>query len=297
MDLRKLKYFIAAAEERSINRAAQRLHVSQPPLTRHIHALEEELGVQLFVRTAWGVELTRAGQYLLEQAREILARVEVTTRTIHQAEQGQFGQLEVGIFGSAMYNVIPEILDAFTVTHPEVQLLTHILPRGAQIEALHQGRILLGFDRGLPDSPGLEVELVYREPLVVALNSRNPLASQSHIHISDLRREPLIWDESPMAVAYITRLFGSHGIEPRFLLRTVDMMSAALMVASGAGTTLVAESLQKLNLPNVVFRPFEAGCDIRIDLHCAWRKQETSPLLSELLKTIRAWSAERVSHT
>ena len=288
MNLLQLKYFIAAAEERSIHRAALRLHISQPPLTRHIRALEESLKTRLFLRTSWGIELTPAGNYLLAQAYKIQSIVENTTRAIRQIEAGQLGEIHVGIFGSAMFNIVPEILNGFTSAHPDVQLFTHILPRGAQIEALYQGRIQLGFDRIFPESPGLQIELVHKEPWVVALNHRHPLASQTEVHINALRNEPLVWDESPVAVNFLTRLFDSHGIKPNFLLRTADMMSAALMVASGVGTTLVAESMKLLNLPNVVFRPLITGCDTWVELHCAYRQEDHSPLLQELLKSIRS---------
>ena len=294
MNLLQLKYFVAAAEERSIHRAALRLHISQPPLTRQIRALEDSLGSCLFDRTNWGVELTPAGRYLLEQAYTLLAQVENTTRGIQQIETGQLGEIHVGIFGSAMFNIVPEILDRFTAAHPDVQLFTHILPRGEQLEALYQGRIQLGLDRVFPASPGLRIELVHKEPWVVALNYRHPLARQVQIHVKDLRNEPLIWDESPVAVAFITQLFDSHGIKPHFLLRTVDMMSAALMVASGVGTTLVAESMQDLNLPNVVFRPLITGCELWAELHCAYRHEDHSPILLELLRSIDAYRAGKI---
>ena len=287
MDIRQLKYFIAVAEERNISRAAVRLHISQPPLTRHIQALEEELDVKLFTRTNWGVELTQAGSSLLKHARNIKTHVEVATEQARRAGKGQIGRIDIGIFGSAMLNIIPRILNHFVEAHPDVNVVLHSAPKGRQIEALHQGRILMAFDRYLPDSQELQVEQVCKEPILVALNRRNPLANRSRITIPDLKNEPLIGEQDSSVFAAAHSLFLYHGFDPRIVQRAVDMISAAVMVAGGFGSALVPESVQNLQLPNVVYRPLVTEVDAMIDLHCAYRKDETSPLLDALLESVR----------
>lgn len=288
MDIRQLKYFIAVAEERNISRAAARLHISQPPLTRHIQSLEEELDVKLFTRTNWGVELTQAGEALLSHARNIKSHVELATEQARRAGKGLVGRIDIGIFGSAMLNIIPRILNQFVESHPDVHIVLHSAPKGRQIEALHQGRILVAFDRYLPESSELTVELVCREAILVALNTRNPLASKASIHPSELRDEAMIGEQDPSVFAAARSLFKPLGYEPHFAQKATDMISGAVMVAGGFGSSLVPESVQNLQLPNVVYRPLVTDTGVPlIDLHCAYRSDENSPLLMELLKTVR----------
>ncbi|MDR3413664.1 MAG: LysR family transcriptional regulator [Formivibrio sp.] len=289
MDIRQLKYFIAVAEERNISHAAARLNISQPPLTRHIQSLEEELGVQLLTRTNWGVELTKAGESLLNHARNIKTHIELATEQVRRAGSGQEGRIDIGIFGSAMLNIIPLILNDFVETHPDVKVVLHSAPRGQQIEALHQGRILIAFDRYLPESTELQIELVGREPILVALNQRNHLSTQQTIDIEDLRNEPLIGEKDSSVFSAAQALFRHHGFEPLIVQKAVDMISAAVMVAGGFGSALVPESVQNLQLPNVVYRPLVSEVDSLINLHCAYRKDEQSPLLAALLEKVHAY--------
>ncbi len=289
MDIRQLKYFIAVAEEQHIGRAAERLHISQPPLTRQIHALEDELGVLLFTRTKWGVTLTEVGEYLLNHARDIKSHVELVKEHAKQAGKGQVGRIDVGVYGSAMLNIIPQILHAFTSANRSVKVVLHTLNKGRQIEALHRGQILIAFERYLPASKGLTIEHVFSEPLCVALNARNPLALLPAIEMEQLREEPIIGEVSPSAAVKL--LFEMHRFDPIVVQKSQDMISAAVMVAGGFGTAIVPESLKNLQLPNVVYRPLVAGADSPIELQCAYRADEPSPLLHALLATVREFRA------
>jgi DNA-binding transcriptional LysR family regulator len=287
MDIRQLKYFITVAEEQNIGRAAVRLHISQPPLTRQIKALEDELGVLLFTRTHWGVELTQAGESLLDHARNIKSHVDLVKEYAQRAGNGQVGRIDVGIYGSAMLNIIPQILNSFVANHPDVKVVLHTLTKGRQIEALHQGRILIAFERYLPESKGLHIELVSKEPLWVAFNQRNPLADQPHIHVDQLRNELIIGEVDPSAA--VKALFAQHNFEPSFVQKAADMISAVVMVAGGFGTAIVPASLRNLQLPNVIYCPLITDAKILIELHCAYRTDERSPLLEALLTTVREY--------
>lgn len=130
MELRHLRYFIAVAEERNIGRAAARLHISQPPLTRQIQQLEEQLGVQLFNRTPRGMELTPAGELLLDEAKNINAVIEQATERTQRAGQGKFGRLDVAIFGSAILDTIPRLLADFRGAYPDVKVVLHSMHKG-----------------------------------------------------------------------------------------------------------------------------------------------------------------------
>jgi DNA-binding transcriptional LysR family regulator len=285
MDIRQLKYFIAVAEEQHIGRAAERLHISQPPLTRQIHALEDELGVLLFTRTKWGVILTDAGAYLLDHARNIKSHVELVKEHVKQTGKGRIGRMDVGVYGSAMLNIIPQILNTFTARNPDVKVVLHALNKGRQIEALHRGQILIAFERYFPESKGLHIETIYSEPLCVALNSRNPLAELPIIDLEQLSDEPIIGEVIPSIA--IKALFEKHRFEPIVVQQSQDMISAVVMVAGGFGTAIVPSSLKTLQLPNVIYRPLQSGDESPIELHCAYRNDEQSPLLRSLLETVR----------
>lgn len=289
MEFRQLKYFIAVAEEGNISRAAARLHISQPPLTRQIHLLEEQLGTQLFRRTHWGVELTAAGSLYLEHARQITAHMTQAGELARRAGEGRIGRLDVGVFGSAMLGFVPQILNSFSAAHPDVELVLHSAPKGQQIEALQRGRILMAFDRYLPGSDTLHVETVCAEPVLVALNSRHPLSRHEAVSVDLLRDEALIGEHNWSVFAATRELFAHHGIEPRIGQRAPDMITAAVMVAGGFGTALVPASVRNLQLPNVVYRPLTGAVPAEILLHCAWRRDDDNPLLRALLATVRAF--------
>ena len=287
MDVRRLKYFIVTAEERSISRAAERLHITQPPLTRHIQSLEEELGVLLFTRTSWGVELTQAGTALLKHAHNISAHIELATEQIRRVAAGQAGRIDIGVFGSAMLNIIPKLLNTFSATHPDVRVVLHNTPKERQINALQQGRILAAFDRYLPELPNIASVRVCREPIWVAVHSGNPLSRLPRISIDDLRNEPMIDEQDPSVSIACRELFKLHNFEPVVVQNAADLIAATIMVSGGFGTTLLPESILNLRLPDVIYRPLVSEVDCMIDLHFAYRKDEESPLLEELLECVR----------
>jgi LysR family transcriptional regulator, benzoate and cis,cis-muconate-responsive activator of ben and cat genes len=288
MDIRKLKYFLVIAEERNISRAADRLHISQPPLTRQIHALEEELGVQMFSRSHHGVDLTEAGRALLNHALSITTQVEQAKQQIRRVSSGQEGRVHVVVFGSAILSTIPKVLRNYSSSYPNVKVVIRFAPRSAQIDALHRERILIAFDRNLMETPDLRSELVSRETLWVALHRDNALAAKSAVSIDDLRASPLIGETDPCVYPACRVLFERHDFEPLFGPKAADMISAVALVAGGFGTAIVPESLLNLQLPNVVYRPLDTDAECFIDLYCAYRKPATSPLLGPLLEAIRA---------
>lgn len=295
MDIRQLKYFIAVAEELNFGRAALRLHLSQPPLTRQIQTLEEELGVQLFTRTPKGVELTQAGEALLQDAVNIRALVSQAAERAQRAGKGMLGVLNVGVYGASALNIVPKILSAFTETHPEVQIRLHNAHRSQQIDALRQGRVLVAFDRYLPDEDDLHAELVTRETLLVALNRRNPLAEESVISIEMLKNEPMLMPaglNSRTANAALA-LCNVHGFQPNVVQEVSDVITGITLVAcgvaGGSGIALVPESATAFQPPGLVYRPLKEADEAFMELHCLYLRRETSPLLRELLNTVRTY--------
>ena len=186
MELRHLRYFCAVAKELNIGRAAATLHISQPPLTRQIQQLEDELGAQLFKRSVKGMELTDAGRTLYADAKNILALAELATERTRRAAQGLIGRLDVGIFGSGVFDVVPRVLLRFRQAFPDVKVVLHTLDKAEQFEALRERRITIGFDRVVPKFPGIGSRVVMWEKLVrrpsrdqSAGGSQDPLAARS----------------------------------------------------------------------------------------------------------------------
>ena len=176
MELRHLRYFVVVAEELHFRRAAERLHMSQPPLSQQIRQLEEEIGATLLLRNQRQVELTAAGQAFFIRAREILDAVEDAARQARRVQRGEVGRLAVGFVGSAMYSFVPELLRTFRDHAPDITLRLHELGTSEQLRQLEDGRLDVGFIRVPRARPELKIETVVEEPVVAALPDAHPLA-------------------------------------------------------------------------------------------------------------------------
>jgi LysR family transcriptional regulator, benzoate and cis,cis-muconate-responsive activator of ben and cat genes len=287
MDLRKLTYFVAVAEERHIGRAADRLCVSQPPLTRHIKSLETELGVDLFIRTPRGMVLTQAGQALLHDARNIFGLIDRAAERAQMAGAGKSGRLDVGIYGSATFGAVPTVLARFREENPDVEVVLHYAQTPAQVSALREGRVLIVFERLLPNEPDIAVELVAKERLLVAVNKQHRLAKKRVIPVTALRDETLRIGTSPTAAATVVELCRSHGFEPRFAATSSDVIMATLLTAMGPEVTLVPASMANVRFPGIVYIELEPTPAF-MALHCFYLRNERSPLLASMLNTVRA---------
>lgn len=292
MDLRHLKYFIAVAEELNIGRAALRLHISQPPLTRQIQQLEEELGVALLIRTPRGVELTQAGEMFLDEARNIRSLVELAIERTKRAGQGKLGRLDIGIFGSGILTAIPELLHLFRDTHPDVRVVMHTMSKEEQIEALRQRRIIVGFNRILSPLPDIESELIVKEPLFLAVHEKHPLSRQESVSFKELGKHPLVLFPTgarPNFVDRVIELCRNMGFVPEISQVVGDVVTGVALVAGGFGVTIVPKSATTLNLPGVVYRPFFDTLSATVDLSCIYRKDDQSAILQAFLTVIRSF--------
>lgn len=290
MELRHLKYFTVLAEELNFNRAAARLHISQPPLTRQIQQLEREIGARLFIRNTRGVEITAAGEALLEDAQHILGLVRSAKDRTGKAARGQIGRLDVGIFGSAILNHIPRLLLEFRNQYPEVEITLHPMSKMEQIAALRARQLTLGFNRHVPVEPDIVVETVYVEPLVVALNQNHPLAACPSIPISDIVDEPLILYPRNTRSSFaqdVIALIRQAGGRPQIAQEVTDVLTAIALVASGFGVCVTPQAASNLNLPGVVYRRVEADPPPTIELACLYRRDDESPILHAILDITR----------
>ena len=293
MDLRQLSYFVAAAEERHLGRAAERLHLSQPPLTRQIKALEEELGAQLFERTPRGMLLTPAGEALLQDARDIFRLVDHAAGRAQRAGKGTTGRIDVGLHGSAMFGVVPQVLSRFSQAYPEVQVSLHHGQGPQQIVAVRQRRVLIAFERMVPDESDLAVELVAQERLLVAMSSEHPFAGRDTVPVALLQAQPLVTASSRTGPTIALRLCRQAGFEPHFSHQAQDVVMATLMTAFSRQLALVPASMANVRLPGVTYVPLETPSpDTFMEVYCFYRKEEASPLLRSLLEVVRAFCRE-----
>jgi DNA-binding transcriptional LysR family regulator len=294
MELRHLRYFLAVAEELHFHRAATRLHISQPPLSQQIRALERELGVTLFERNRRRVTLTAAGESFRDDARSILAAVERASERARHVARGSLGTLSIGFVGSAMFSpTLPDILREFRAGHPDVELVLRELPTTAQLHALASGELDVGVIRGpVAESeidPELELMTIQRERLVAALPAGHPLAARRRLRAEDLRGEAFVIlarREAPGLYASLAAAMRDAGGLPEDVLEVAEMQTIISLVAGGFGVSLVPTSVGQVDRSGVAFRPI-AGATQTIELSVAWRAGSGSPVRDAFLAVAR----------
>jgi DNA-binding transcriptional LysR family regulator len=257
MDFRHFKYFVAVAEERSFTRAAERLHISQPPLSRQIQQLEDELGMQLLERDARPLQLTMAGQFFYERAVRLIEQVNETitmTRRVAQKDR----RLVIGFVPSTMYGALPRIARMFRAAKPQTELVLVEKISVEQNEALNAGQIDVGFGRLRLDDPRVKREVLREEPLVLAIPAEHPLAS-STVPLSLVEAAPyplLVYPRTPRPsyADQVLSIFRDKGVEPAEVHEVQEMQTALGLVASGMGLCVVPASAQRLRREEVVYR-------------------------------------------
>ncbi|MGI9246576.1 MAG: LysR family transcriptional regulator [Steroidobacteraceae bacterium] len=290
LELRLLRSFVTVDETGNVGRAAARLHISQPPLTRQIQQLERDLGVRLFERSARGVELTDAGTLFLEEARNLLLLAEQSKERVQRAGRGEMGRFDVAIFGSAIFDMIPQILLAFRRQNPQVNLVVHSMNRGEQIEALRQRRIDAGFNRFVRDAPDIAFDVVHVEPVYVAANHHSLFSRMRVVPLEALRDEPLVLypaQPRPSFADFVLDLCRREGFGGQQSQLVSDTASAVALVGSGFGTAIVPRSARNLKVPGVVYRPLQCkDPQPEIDLSVLYRRGDETPILPRFLKLV-----------
>ncbi|MBN3802290.1 LysR family transcriptional regulator [Paraburkholderia sp. Ac-20336] len=292
MELKQMRYFLAVAEEQHFGRAAQRLHMAQPPLTRHIRALEDELGAALFVRTPKGAELTEAGRTLLAEVPNILTLTRRATEHTQLAGQGMLGRLDVGIFTSGVLHAIPQLLARFHTDRPGVKIGLHNLSKAGQIEALRERRISVGFNRYVPAEDDIVVETVLKEQFIVALHEQHPLARKNTLSLGDLDNQPMILYPNAALrglAQEVTDAFAEERIALVVEQEVEDVITAMSLAASRFGVCITTASAANLKLPGLAYRPLRSRRLRHIELNCLYRKGDTAPALTAFLEVVRAF--------
>lgn len=293
IELRQLRYFVAVSEEMHFGRAAARLHMTQPPLSQTIMALEAGLGTALFVRTKRSVALTPAGAALLPEARRILLQAEALPELARRAACGASGRLTLAFVSTADYNVLPAFLRDFRSHYPQVQIELLEATSDVQLEELLQGRVDAGLlILPLPDKAQTELDWlsVLREPLILAAPEDLPaLQGKTSVALSDLTDMPLIIFPRRLAPVFhdaILDYFRDLGMTPRIGQEAIQMQTIVGLVSAGMGIALVPQSVSNLKRPGVAYKPLVTATPW-IETGIAWRRDNTSPVLHAFLDSLR----------
>ncbi|MDB5755138.1 MAG: LysR family transcriptional regulator, partial [Massilia sp.] len=285
LDLRQLRYFVAVAEELHFGRAAARLHMTQPPLSQTIQALEELLGAALFLRTRRSVELTPAGQALLPEARRMLAHAAEMPELVRAAAAGESGRLSLAFVSSADYSVLPPFLRSYRAHYPQVQIVLQEATSDLQIEDLLHNRIDAGLlIPPLPEKARAELDYlkVLDEPLILAAPAGlDALRGAGPVWLKDLPRLPLIIFPRPISPALhdaILACLRAAGITPEIGQQAIQMQTIVSLVSAGMGLALVPQSVSNLMRPGVEYRALRDPSP-QVETGLAWRRDNRSPVL------------------
>ncbi|MBA3923866.1 MAG: LysR family transcriptional regulator [Nostocaceae cyanobacterium] len=289
MELRHLRYFVTLAEELHFGRAAERLHIAQPPLSQQIRQLETELGFSLFYRTKRSVQLTEAGQVFLVEAHRILKQLEQAIQVGRQVSRGEIGQLAIGFVSSTAYNVLPPILRTFRSHFPNVKLGLQELTTDQQVQWLREKRIDIGLFRPPIEEDGFSVEPIFEEALMVALPETHVLANQSEVSMRSLANESFIMIPRNVAPGLYDPIISSCqqvGFSPIVAQEAIQMQTIVSLVAAEMGVAIVPASLQQLQRPGIVYKEI-AESTPKVTIAMIWLKQDTSAIVQRFLEVVR----------
>jgi DNA-binding transcriptional LysR family regulator len=291
VELRQLKYFVAVAEEGSFSRAAERLHISQPPLSMQIKSLEDELGAKLLERTNRGIALTAAGTVFIAEARAVLARLERAKSMVRKADSGEIGTISIGFVSIADYGVLPPALKSFRTSLPLVEVQLHELTTDAQIRELRAGKLDLGIALAPVNEPDLEFEGLSREALVLAAPSGHPaIKREGAIDIRALANESFIVPPREIAPGLYDLIISycrSFGFTPRITQQARQMQTVIGLVSSGMGFSLVPSSVRNLKRSGVQYRELRRKA-APIELGILRLRNSESALTARFIETLKS---------
>jgi DNA-binding transcriptional LysR family regulator len=258
IELRHLRYFCAVARELNFSRAAEQLHIAQPPLSRQIRDLEDEIGGELFDRRSRPLKLTPAGRFFQIQAQQVLDRVTEVKAATARIAGGSRTWFALGFVPSTLYGALPEVIRRFREGQPAVELSLFEMTTTQQIDALKTGRIDVGIGRLPVEDDQVVGDLIRREPVVAALSARHPLARHKRLTLARLATEPLLLypaNPRPSYADQVLEMFHSRALVPKVALETNEVQTAIGLVVSGLGYALVPESVKGLHRDGVKYVP------------------------------------------
>lgn len=288
MELRHLRYFVAVAEEKNFTRAAQRLFIAQPPLSRQIQQLEEELGVELIEKGSRPLRLTEAGRFFHAHAQELLAKaaeLKSMTQRVGKIER----TLSIGFVASTLYGLLPDIVRHFREQYPNVEVTFHEMTTMQQLKALKEGVIDVGFGRVKSEDPNIRRIVLREERLIVALPAGHPLAASGNaLGLVDLLMETLIVypkTPRPSFADQVLAVFSDRAIMPHKIMEVRELQIAIGLVAAGEGVAVVPDSVQGMKRNNIAYRALTDRNAVSPVMFSA-RKMDTSEELRNMLSTI-----------
>lgn len=299
VELRHLRYFVTVAEALNFRRAAEKLCVSQPALSKQIKDLEEQLGARLLNRNTGGVALTNAGTVLLEEAKDILERVEMAAMAVREAEAGRGGRLTIGSLGAISASFLPASLAAFRAKFPRVEVDLHEASMPDQIAGLNAGTIQLGFAiaQGVSIPANFATVEVLVSRLAVAIGREHRFARRPSVSLAELADEPFLCigdnGHHDLHQKFVESIFAARGIRHRPIKRVNGYEALVALVAGGHGVSM----LLPLNLTRgkdaILFRRVQdAGDDMVVRLLAVWRKNGSSPLTQNFVDALRSGSVK-----
>jgi DNA-binding transcriptional LysR family regulator len=293
MELRHLRYFVAVAEALNFTKAAAKLRLAQPSLTRQIHNLEEEIGVGLLNRSKSHVALTEEGRAFLVDARRILALATESIAAVQRLSRGETGQLNIAYLPNFDFELLPETLASFRHAFPHIALNLFDMTPAEQLRALEARKIDLGFV-GLPPaiSGALKWESIAQHRIVAVLPAKHPLTHKSHVNLSDLETMFFVGMSEKTHPGFRDWLTGTcrqAGFVPRVLQDAELEPTLMTFVAEGLGVTLAREHIKKLPHPGVAFRPLVPP--IKSDYCIAWNQTNDSRPLQQYIEIVKALAA------
>jgi DNA-binding transcriptional LysR family regulator len=289
MELTHLRYFIAVAEELHFGRAAEKMHIAQPPLSQQIKRLEDELDVKLFNRSSRRVELTEAGRIFLPEARAIIQRADEACSTLYKLAKGKSGYFAVAFSEPAINTFLPGAIKEFMEKYPDVQLSLNELGILEQFHALDEKRIHLSFMRPFGhDTEAYSKRLIMSERYLTALPAGHKLCSEAFITLDMLKDEPLILfprSKHPHLRSRFDECFHDCGFEPMVIEEMSSKHTTLSFVAAGVALTLVPESSMVYSLPGVEFKELKSKLP-PVEIYALWRPENESPMIKNLLDLV-----------
>lgn len=289
-ELAQLRCFTTVATELNFRRAAERLNMTQPPLSRQIQLLEHHLGVELFTRSTRSVALTAAGRAFFIEAQNLLEQAQQAAVAAKRFAQGDIGSVTISFVGSAVYEFLPKVIAEARLKQPQVKIVLSEMNTYQQHEALRARRIDLGIVRSPLLETGYASECLVREPFVLAVPVGHPLASADSVGVEDLDGEPfLMYSHSayPPFNELLTGMLRSARVAPQFVQWLGSSLTILALVNAGMGLALVPRCATSVVFRQVVFREIDLGEGVQSELHLVWRQDNDNPAFAMLLEGIR----------
>ena len=289
MEFRQLRYFVTVAQELHFAKAAVRLQITQPALSKQIRVLENELEVELFTRTKRTVKLTKAGEVFFEQAQQLLEQAKKAIQLAKRTASGELGLLTIGFTPTATYTILPELMRSFRSSYPQVEVEMLDLSTEEQVQSLNQGIIDIGLLHPPIDSRALEIYPLLAEEFIVVLPQEHRLSSKESLMLGDLAPESFILhprSEGPFLYDGFVQLCRQNGFEPQIIKKVNSHQSRICLVSAGMGITFIPAGLKTTLNADLIYKPI-LDLPVKLEFAAAWRSLDITPVLQKFVTMLK----------